>query len=153
MFRSLSLQLLWAPAFVLALAGTTLAFQTRLLSLSQSSPAAQERAVIEGSARLLVTRHVRTVRRVRLAILDPKVDNRIAILNDTSDHYLRSMRSLTTEARKRLVSLRPLSDNRLEQFALRLNDLYDAIDTEIALVAQGVDELRGAIEAEDETAF
>lgn len=153
MFRSLSLQVLWAPALVLALAGVTLALQTRALRETQSAPIAQERALLEGSTRLLQTRHARTVRRVRLAILDPKVDNRIAILNDTSEHYLRAMRSLTSESRRRLTGLESVEDRRLAPLEVRLGELFDAIDTEVALVARSVEDLRGAIENDDPDAF
>ncbi len=153
MFRSLSIQILWAPALVLALAGITLAIQTRALSETQSAPIAQERALLEGSTRLLQTRHARTGRRVRLAILDPKVDNRIAILNDTSEHYLRAMRSLTGESRRRLSGLTPIADRRLEPLERRLGELFDAIDTEVALVARSVEDLRDALENGDPDAF
>ncbi|MEL7306009.1 MAG: ATP-binding protein [Myxococcota bacterium] len=155
MIRSLVLHILWAPAMVLLLAVCAFALQGKLSEQrdQRENEADQARASILGSARLLTTRHARTVRRVRIAVHDSQLNDRVAVLNDTSQHYLRSMRSLSGETRRRLEQLAPRNVESATRMREQLGGLLDDIDTETALVAAAVEALRKTIEGEESAAF
>lgn len=150
MLRSLEFQVLAAPiiASILVLGALTARDsleRDQRASIQTAELLARE---LDQAVDRIADRHQRTVRRAREAVLDPRVENRIAILNWTAEHYLRAMRSHTSAARALLSEVDSRDDERLKLLATRTGERLDDIDTEAALVAASLQSILDGLDGE-----
>lgn len=153
MFRSFRMQVLWAP--LLALAGAAALFgheaHSRMRQAEQLEALVTLRQQLERVVLRLLDRHERTVRRAREAMLEPRLDSRVAILSWSSEHYQREMERYLNDAKAALAaaSLPGADAAQLQGDMQRIGVELERVRARIEGLAAALDLLLEAVATED----
>lgn len=148
----LRLKILWAPlltvALTTALAGASWLDRTRLAQ--QALAVAQTRSDLEQLLTRVTDYHERAVARAREAVLDPRLANRVPIVNYSAEHYAEDLDRTIIETRAALLrATLPRADQRWKPDMQRAADELERARARLQGVAQKFTDLLAAFDSED----
>lgn len=148
----LRLKILWAPlvtvALTTSLAGVSWLDRTRLAQ--QTTAIAQTRSDLEQLMTRLTDYHERAVARAREAVLDPRLANRVPIVNYSAEHYAEDIDRTIIETRSALQrATLPRADQRWKPDMQRAADELERARGRQQAVAQKFADLLSAFDSED----